>query len=385
MKKEKQKILVGMSGGVDSAVTALLLQKEGYEVEGIFLDFIDGEKSERDFQSAQKIAKKLNIPIYKIDARGIFKKEIIDKFVADYKKGVTPNPCVMCNPQMKFKILLKEANERGINFVATGHYARLGQEFPILPTGRQVSNFQFPNKSQFPISKINKNLQATSYNLLTARDSDKDQSYFLYRLTEVQLARIIFPLGDYLKSEVREIAKENGFGIKNEEESQDVCFIADNDFNKFISEKIANKPGKIVDNSRKVLGKHKGLHFYTIGQRKGINLGGDGPYFVVKKDLANNQLVVANKLVENLWRDEFEIKNANWIDFGLTFPLEASVKIRYRTEEICAIIEEIRMTKDGADKIYRVKLDQPQKAITSGQSAVFYSKESAVLGGGIII
>ena len=433
MKKENKKVLVGLSGGVDSSVAALLLKKEGYEAMGIFIDFIGGEKSEQDFQKAQEVAKKLKVSIYKLDAQKIFKEKIINRFVEDYKKGVTPNPCVMCNPEMKFKILIEEADKLGIDRVATGHYSRLRREFPI-------SNFQFPNKSQIQNSKLNpsvatdrlkieknsieeqdtnkfkisnlkdrivavfekksnsqpiddqlsnrsgdfKELQATSYKLAKAKDENKDQSYFLYRLSQSQLARIIFPLGEYLKSEVREIADKKGLGIKNEEESQDVCFIADNDFNKFIAEKIPNKSGNIVDSDGNILGKHKGLHFYTIGQRKGINLGGDGPYFVVKKDMANNELVVANNFIESLWRDEFEIKNTSWINPGLNFPLEANVKIRYRTEEICAIIDEISGS-DEIEKTYKVKLDQPQKAITPGQSAVFYSKEGEVLGGGIII
>ncbi|EKE20840.1 MAG: tRNA (5-methylaminomethyl-2-thiouridylate)-methyltransferase [uncultured bacterium] len=414
MKKKYKKILVGMSGGVDSSVVALLLQKEGYEAEGVFIDFIGGEKSERDFQKAKKIADKLKISIDKIDAREIFQKEIIDKFVADYKKGITPNPCVFCNPEMKFKILIKEADKRGINKVATGHYARvMNHESLSMEQGKQDTRYKIQDTSKFQSLNLELKtndhsphllfnspsapplkLRATRgqrggeddcFGLSKARDDSKDQSYFLYRLTQEQLSRIIFPLGDYLKSEVRKIAEENNFGIKDEEESQDVCFIADNDFNKFISEKIPNKPGKIVDNSGKVLGTHQGLHFYTIGQRKGINLGGDGPYFVVKKNLAKNNLIVANNFTESLWRDEFEIKNVSWINPSFaTDNLEAKVKIRYRTEEIYAIISEVN-AKEGADKIYKVKLDQPQKAITPGQSAVFYSKEGEVLGGGVII
>ncbi|HBI16597.1 MAG TPA: tRNA 2-thiouridine(34) synthase MnmA [Candidatus Moranbacteria bacterium] len=379
LKLKKQRVLVGMSGGVDSSVAALLLQKEGYKVEGAFLDFTGGEKGERDFASAQKIARKLSIQIYKVDAQETFRKKIVNKFVSDYKKGITPNPCVLCNPQMKFKLLIEEANRRGIERVATGHYARVGREFPI-------SNFQFPNKSQMTNSKSETKSShqsaVISHQLFVAKDLNKDQSYFLYRLTQKQLERIIFPLGGYLKTQVREIAQENNFEIKNEEESQDVCFINDNDFNRFISEKIPNKPGKIVDSDGKVLGKHNGLHFYTIGQRKGINLGGDGPYFVVKKDMINNELVVANNPVESLWRDEFEINDVNWIESDLQFPLAARVRIRYRTEEIHAIIEELNAKKD---KNYRIKLDQPQKAITPGQSAVFYFDSGEVLGGGIIL
>lgn len=375
LKLKEQKVLMGMSGGVDSSVAALMLQKEGYEVEGAFLDFVGGEKGEKDFASAQKIAKKLNIPLSKIDAQETFRKRIVNKFVADYKKGITPNPCVFCNPEMKFKILLEEADRIGADYVATGHYARI-QELRIKNEELRIEEKSIETKN------TKYKLQATNYKLQMANDLTKDQSYFLYRLTGEQLARIIFPLGDYLKSEVREIARKNNFEIKEEEESQDVCFIANNDFNKFISEKIPNKPGKIVDNEGNILGKHNGLHFYTIGQRKGINLGGDGPYFVIKKDMVNNNLVVANNPIESLWRDEFEIRDVNWISSELKFPLAAKVKIRYRTEEIHAIIEELNTEKD---KTYRIKLDQPQKAITPGQSAVFYAESGEVLGGGIIL
>jgi len=358
MVNKNKGVLVGMSGGVDSSVAAFLLQKEGYEVSGVFIDFIGGEKSERDFQKAQEVAKKLNIPIYKLDAVDIFKEKIIDKFVSDYADGITPNPCVMCNPQMKFKILIQEANKKEIIFISTGHYARV----------RELKIIQSHQSS------------VISHQLFVARDSGKDQSYFLYRLTQEQLGRVIFPLGNYLKSEVRKIAKENNFEIKSQDESQDVCFISDNDFNKFISEKIENKPGDIVDLADKILGKHNGLHFYTIGQRKGINLGGDGPYYVVKKDLLGNKLIVSNNLESELiWRDVFEINNVNWISPELAFPLEAKVKVRYRNNEEYAIISR----KDN--EIYEVKLAQKQKAITSGQSAVFYLENGEVLGGGIII
>ncbi|MFA6184145.1 MAG: tRNA 2-thiouridine(34) synthase MnmA [Parcubacteria group bacterium] len=363
MMKKGQKVLVGMSGGVDSSVAALLLQKEGYGVEGIFIDFVGSEKSERDFQKAQEVAKKLNIPIHKIEAQKLFKEKIIDKFVEDYRKGVTPNPCVMCNPQMKFKILLEESDKRGINFVSTGHYACVRE--------LRIKNEESKAKESHQPSAI-------SHQLFVARDKGKDQSYFLYRLTQEQLSRIIFPLGDYLKNEVREIAKKNGFKIKNEEESQDVCFIADNDFNKFIGDKIIANQGEIVDNSGKVLGMHKGLYFYTIGQRKGINLGGDGPYYVIKKDLKNNQLVVSNN-TGDLERIDFKMDKTNWVSPDINFPLRAKVKIRYRAKEEYAIISK------GKDGLYKVKFEKSQKSITNGQSAVCYSDDNEVWGGGIII
>ena len=383
MAKKEQKVLIGMSGGVDSSVAAFLLQKEGYAVEGIFIDFVGTDKSNQDFQKAQKVAKKFKIPIYKFDAQKEFKEKIIDKFVADYARGVTPNPCVICNSEMKFRILIEEADRLGIEKVATGHYSRIEREFPN-------SNFQFPNArlstdGNYKISNSksgNKScpLTVTDYRLLIACDSNKDQSYFLYRLNQEQLERIIFPLGEYLKSEVREIAQVNNFELRDEKESQDICFIANNDFKNFIGKKIKDKSGEIVDKTGKKLGEHKGLHFYTIGQRKGINLGGDGPYYVIKKDGIKNQLVVSNNPEDlNCPDNYFEIGAVNWIFSDLAFPREAKVRVRYHSSEEYAIITE------GKTGFYKVQLGKNQKAVTSGQSAVFYGDAGEVLGGGIII
>jgi len=368
MKEKSKKVLVGMSGGVDSAVAALLLQKDGFEVRGLFIDFVGGEKSENDFKKARQVANKLGIEIYKVGAIKEFQEKIIDKFVADYEMGITPNPCVICNPEMKFKILIEEAKKRGIDFVATGHYVRLRRKAPI-------SKSQFPNKSQ------NSNFKSQSLNqLFVAKDENKDQSYFLYRLTQEQLSKTIFPLGDYDKSEVRKIAEENGFDFKDEKESQDICFVADNDFGGFLKNKIKNNSGEIVDMNGRKLGEHNGLHFYTIGQRKGINLGGDGPYYVIRKDKLKNQLVVSNNSDDLFCQNgTFEIQDVNWIGDNLEFPLKAKVKTRYGNQGEYAII-----TKKDED-IFAVKLEKNQKAITSGQSAVFYSEGGEVLGGGIII
>lgn len=369
-------MLVGMSGGVDSAVAAFLLQKEGYAVEGVFIDFIGGEKSRQDFQKAQTVAKKFKIPIYKFDAQKEFKEKIINKFVVDYARGVTPNPCVICNPEMKFRILIEEADKRGIERVATGHYSRV-RELKKIKKSHQSS----VNSQQFADNEeVTNELPITDYQLLVARDLDKDQSYFLYRLNQEQLERIIFPLGEYLKSEVREIAQVNNFELRDEKESQDICFIANNDFKNFIGKKIKDKSGEIVDKTGKKLGEHKGLHFYTIGQRKGINLGGDGPYYVIKKDGIKNQLVVSNNPEDlNCPDNYFEIGAVNWIFSDLAFPREAKVRVRYHSSEEYAIITE------GKTGFYKVQLGKNQKAVTSGQSAVFYGDAGEVLGGGIII
>lgn len=376
LKLKGLKVLVGMSGGVDSAVAVFLLQEEGYAVEGIFIDFVGGEKSKQDFGKARQVAEKLKIPIYKFDAQKEFKEKIIDKFVADYARGVTPNPCVICNPEMKFKILIEEADKLGIDKIATGHYARV-QELKKIKKSHQstVNSQQFADKE-----KVSSELPITDYQLLIARDLSKDQSYFLYRLNQEQLERIIFPLGEYLKSEVREIAQVNNFELRDEKESQDICFIANNDFKNFIGKKIKDKSGEIVDKMGKKLGEHNGLHFYTIGQRKGINLGGDGPYYVIKKDGIKNQLVVSNNPEDlNCPDNYFEIGAVNWIFSDLAFPREAKVRVRYHSSEEYAIITE------GKTGFYKVQLGKNQKAVTSGQSAVFYGDAGEVLGGGIII
>ncbi len=344
--KKSKKVLVGLSGGVDSSVTALLLQKEGYEVEGVFLDFWKSAKSADGFVSAQKVADFLGIKLHKVDAREEFKKAIVNEFIEEYRAGRTPNPCVICNPQMKFKVLLAEAEKRKADFVATGHYAQIKKE-------------------------------TDNCRLLRAKDETKDQSYFLHRLNQKQLKKIIFPLGEYLKTEVREIARKAGLPTARRKESQDVCFIEQDNFADFLKKYIKNKEGEIADKNGNVLGKHYGLHFYTIGQRRGIDLGGDGPYYVIKKDIKNNRLIVSNRK-DDLLIDKFLVENVSWISPDIQFPLEAKIKIRYHSDFVRGIIE-----SESASKEVRVKLFKPQKAITSGQSAVFYADEEA-LGGGII-
>jgi len=365
MKKQKKKVVVGMSGGVDSAVTVSLLQKEGYEVEGIFLEFWKGSKSKEDFKFAKKMANVLNVQLSKVSAEKDFRKKVVDEFIKEYENGNTPNPCVICNPRIKFDILLKEMKKRSVDFLATGHYVRQKRKFSIF-------NFQFSNR------------------LFQARDKVKDQSYFLYRLKPEQLEQTVFPLGNSMKSEVKKIAEKIGLEMADKKESQDVCFVSQNNFNNFLKKYIKNNSGEIQNSSGKVLGEHLGLHFYTIGQRKGIDIGGKGPYFVVKKDIKNNLLIVSNdKEKKKFWKDNFKIKNTNWISKDIEFPLKTKVKVRYHSNVVCATILEIQRNKEhkveNEKKIYEVKLNKAQKAITSGQSAVFYSEDREVLGGGIII
>jgi tRNA-specific 2-thiouridylase len=367
---KRKKVIVGMSGGLDSTMTAALLKKEGYEVEGIFLEFWKNKNSEEGYESARKMAEILGIQLHKVNAEEDFKKKIIDEFIREYESGRTPNPCVICNPRMKFKVLMDEMRKINADFMATGHYARLRRETPN-------TKYQILNKAKYSKSK-------STIHLMKAEDKTKDQSYFLYGLNQKQLEKIIFPLGDYLKSRVREIAREMNLPVADREESQDVCFVSQDNFGNFLKKYIKNIPGKICDMSGKELGKHEGLHFYTIGQRKGINLGGEGPYYVIKKNISKNMLIVSNK--EDLLVDEFKVNEVNWISTDIEFSLKAEIKVRYHSNPVCGTIMEVKSSKfkvKSAGKNYRIKLDEPQEAITPGQSAVFYRGDE-VLGGGII-
>ncbi len=352
--KNNKKILVGLSGGVDSSVTVRLLQEAGFNVEGIFLEFWKSSKADDAFKSAKKVAKTLGISLIKVNAVEEFKKVVVDKFIEEYKRGNTPNPCILCNPQMKFKVLLKEMKKRNADLVATGHYVR--------------------NEKQKTKSK-----KLFNYKLFRAKDKTKDQSYFLYGLSQKQLSKIIFPLGNYLKTEVKKLAEKFQLSTARRAESQDVCFITQKNFGDFLKKYIKNEKGKIVDEQGNTLGQHIGLHFYTIGQRKGINLGGDGPYYVVKKNLKDNELIVSNN-EKNLYSSKFLIKNSNWIALNLEFPLNANVKVRYHGDFVYATIRPV----EGRKELYIVELSEPQKAVTIGQSAVFYSEDGGVFGGGII-
>jgi tRNA-specific 2-thiouridylase len=343
-------------------VAAHLLQEEGYEVHGVFLDFWKSSGGDDDFQSAKKMAKSLGISLERLDCRDEFKRKIVDEFIHDYKRGVTPNPCVICNAEMKFDALIREAGKRGVKMVATGHYSRL-RKFTV-------------NSSQLTES-VNCKL-STAYCLRVAKDKLKDQSYFLYRLKEEQLRRIIFPLGNYLKSEVKDIARKLKLEVVEKKESQDVCFIPRNEINEFLKKYIKDNPGNIIDTSGKTLGTHSGLHFYTIGQRRGIDIGGDGPYYVVEKDNKNNLLIVSNKGIFS--KKSFFINKTNWIYKNIASPLKFKVKIRYKSVPVYA---KIKRSKEGND-FYEIKLRESQRSITSGQSAVFYDR-NCVIGGGIIV
>ena len=363
-----RRILVAMSGGVDSSVAAALLKKDGFDVVGIFMKFWkDGKSGQNRCCSAESeklarlVAKKIDIPFYVLNVEKEFKRKVVDYFLREYKKGNTPNPCVVCNKEIKFGFLIKKALSLGADHMATGHFARTSLADVIFSATR-ASLTGHPR-----LKKI------TSARLLKAKDKEKDQSYFLWQLNQKQLSHILFPVGNYTKPEVRKLAKKFKLPTAQTPESQEVCFIQ-NTTNDFLRKYLKTKPGKILDAAGKALGQHQGLWFYTIGQRRGIGLSG-GPYYVVAKDFKKNNLIVS-KNKKNLKSDEFFAKNINWIN-SVKLPLKAEVKIRYKTNS--AKVKILKYKKNSVKVIF----EKPQLAVTPGQSAVFY-RGKKLLGGGVI-
>ena len=364
-----KKVIVAMSGGVDSAVAAVLLKDQGCQAEGVFMRLGIAGDNESE-KNARAVAKKLGIEFHSLNLSREFKKIIISYFISEYQKGRTPNPCVECNREIKFGLLMDKVLEMGANYIATGHYARLQREI----TNHKLSAQDGPALGW----------QIPNFKLLKAKDKNKDQSYFLYTLTQKKLKHCLFPLGDYTKDEVRKIAGKNEtlkgkFRDKFQKESQEICFIQSKYYGDFLKKYLKLISGKIVDEDDNVLGEHKGLPLYTIGQRRDIGIGGTGPYYAIGINKRKNQLVVSNnKNDKNLFSKELIAKKVNWISGNIPkFPLKIKAKTRYRMNECPAIVNKIKGK-------YIVKFSKPQRAIMSGQSVVFY-KGSEILGGGIIM
>ena len=350
---KKLKVFVAMSGGVDSSVAALLLQKQGYDLVGCYIKgwypagVICNWKEDR--RDAMRVCAKLGIPFITIDAEKEYKKEVADYMIREYKIGRTPNPDIMCNKSIKFGVFLKKALAMGADYIATGHYVRLRRKIK-------------------------------SCEISIARDLTKDQSYFLWTLTQGQLKCCLFPLGDWLKSEVRNIAKENGLATAEKEESQGVCFIGEFNMEDFLKKYIKPKKGEVATSDGKIIGEHNGLAFYTIGQRHGFGFGGGegGPYYIAEKDFKNNRLIVADKKEEkNFSRKEVAVENTNWISAVPKIGKKYQARIRYRQPlEECEVAE---ISKNSTKIIFK----NPQRAVTPGQSLVVYDGEEMV-GGGVI-
>ena len=340
----KKKALIALSGGVDSSVAAHLMLEKGYECIGATMRLLDN--AEGQIADAKAVADRLEIPFYAFDMRKEFRESIIDAFIQSYEQGETPNPCVLCNRKMKFGMLLEKATELGCDLIATGHYA----------------------KTEYSCGR---------YILKKAETLAKDQSYFLYSLSQEQLSRIEFPLGDYNKDEIRAIAADLNLVTAKKKYSQDICFVPDGDYIKVIedyTDKTYPK-GNFVDASGKVLGQHQGLIRYTVGQRKGLGVAFGKPMYVKSKSAETNEVTLCED--SELYSDTVTVENLNWIAFdNPPESFNCAVRIRYRHTEQPATVN----VQNG---IATVKFDLPQRAATSGQSAVFYDKNT-VLGGGII-
>jgi len=354
---KKKRVVVAMSGGVESSLTAALLQQEGYDVVGITMQIwpssLPGQQAEGGCCSlvavddARRVADKLGIPYYVVNFQDPFEDQVIKYFCAEYSRGRTPNPCIKCNEIIKFGFLLKKTLELEGDFLATGHYAQ-------------------------------KDHNGSRYLLRKAVDLKKDQTYNLYSITQEQLKYLLFPLGKFRKTETREMARELGLAVADKPDSQEICFIPDNNYKRFLQEyspEVA-KPGKIVDRSGKVLGRHEGVCFYTIGQRKGLGLSAGKPLYVIDLDPETNTVIVGEN--QEIFTQGLIAEQLNWVAISsLEEPLEVQARIRYSAPDSPALITPL---SNGEVK---VEFQEPQRAITPGQAVVFYQGDILV-GGGII-
>ena len=352
----KKTVVVGMSGGVDSSVAAYLMKQQGYNVIGLFMmnweetDPSGACTADADFSDVARVCSTLGIPYYSVNFAKEYQDRVFKYFLEEYAAGRTPNPDVLCNREIKFGPFREYALSMGADYIATGHYCKVEH---------------LPGKTR----------------LLKAKDQSKDQTYFLNQVREEQLKETLFPLADLDKTEVRRIADEQGLSTAKKKDSTGICFIGERNFRKFLQEYLPAQPGKIVTLGGEVVGDHIGLMYYTLGQRKGLDLGGrhgeEGRWFVVKKDLKNNILYVSHGDESPLYSHACRVKNLNWIGYIPGQTIICNAKFRYRQPEQCVKV----MLEDNGCAL--VEFAEPQRAVTEGQYAVFYD-EVACLGGGVI-
>ncbi|MFA5124271.1 MAG: tRNA 2-thiouridine(34) synthase MnmA [Patescibacteria group bacterium] len=361
-KNQDKKVVVAMSGGVDSSVVAALLKNQGYNVMGVFMQFWfpSGEKygenrccSLAAWNEAKEVAHLLDIPIHKVNFGKEFKKIIVDEFLAEYKAGRTPNPCVACNKFIKFKLLLDYARTVfDADYVATGHYVRLKPQVKNLKTGA-----------------------IRQFDLYRPKDKNKDQTYFLYNLKQEQLKHLLFPLAGYTKDQVRGLAKKFKLAVHAKPDSQEICFVGQS-HTRFLKKYLGLKEGEIINEKGEAVGKHQGLSLYTLGQRSGIGLSG-GPWYVIGFNRKKNKLVVSKKFdSDKLYNRRVFFKSANWLTGKIQLPLSCEAQIRYHVRP-----EKCRVKKIG--RRYLAEFVQSPRAATPGQSIVFYDNNQ-LLGGGVI-
>jgi tRNA-specific 2-thiouridylase len=352
-----KRVVVAMSGGVDSSVAAALLVEQGYEVVGMMMRLWSEPGSPGapianrcctpdQMADARRIADQLNIPFYVLDTKEHFRQTVVQFFIDAHAQGLTPNPCIQCNRQIRFTYLLNQALALDANYLATGHYARIRQS-------------------------------DSGYQLLKGVDETKDQSYVLHVLNQEKMAHTLFPVGEYTKVEVRELARKFGLPVASKHDSQDLCFLGDGDYRRFLREYgPAQKPGPILDGNGRVLGQHTGLANYTIGQRKGLGISAPQPLYVRQKDASQNALIVATR--DELGQRSLLARDVNWLAGAPPVgPIPAQVKVRYKAQGVAAMVEDV-----GNGRV-RVQFQEPVFGVTAGQGAVFYDGE-VCLGGGII-
>ena len=355
----KTRVIVGMSGGVDSSVTALLCQQQGFQVEGLFMknwDEDDGTEyctAMEDLADAEAVCKQLGIKLNQANFAAEYWDNVFSHFLEEYRAGRTPNPDVLCNREIKFNVFAEYARQLGADLIATGHYARL-----VTIEGEQ--------------------------RLCKALDADKDQSYFLQSVTQEQLANVIFPLGEINKTKVRQIAKDNNLPNHAKKDSTGICFIGERRFKDFLQQYLPASPGEIVDLQGQQIGEHDGLMYHTLGQRQGLGIGGkkgasEAPWYVVQKNRKTNQLVVAQGNEHPaLFSSEMCVEHVSWIGSAPPLPSEIAAKVRYRqADQSCHV-------QATDNETLKVMFDKPQRAVTPGQWACFYNGD-VCLGGGIII
>ncbi len=353
-----ERVVVAMSGGVDSSVSAALLQEQGYEVIGVTMKLWDGPETATarhktcctldDVSDARRVAASLGIPFYVVNFKAQFTQHVIDYFVDAYRQGFTPNPCVQCNRYLKFTALLQRAQQLGARWVATGHYAAVWQD------------------------------QAGRYYIRRGHDTSKDQSYFLFDLSQDQLRHTLLPLGVYRKEEVRQFAVRLGLKVAEKPESQEICFIPDGDYRSFLRPRLTPEelqPGRVVNTAGETVGTHHGMSFYTVGQRRGLGVAAAEPLYVTRLDPVHNAVVVGPRHAALC--ATFSVERANWMGLPPTQIMHTTVQIRYRHHPVAADIHPVAVDRA------RVVLHEPQFAVTPGQAAVFYDGDTVVGGGWI--
>ncbi len=352
-----KKVYVGLSGGVDSSVTAALLKEQGYLVTGVYMknwsQDLPGFECpwKQDYTDAKRVAVQLGIPFKMYDFETEYRQRVVDYMIDGYKAGRTPNPDIMCNQEIKFKLFLETALEDGADFVATGHYAKVQDGM-----------------------------------LLKAKDDNKDQTYFLYRVNEDALKKTLFPLGDFTKPEVRDLAKKFGLATATKKESMGICFVGKVGIKEFLLHELGSQaPGEIIDQNGQILGSHDGAIFYTIGQRHGLGVGAGLPYYVIGKSMDKNQVYVTTDLNDsNLWSKQLNLTDVHWINSEPVDGYKVQVRTRHRAPLVPGTLQVAPADATGSASTLQVALESEIRALTPGQSAAIYDGDQ-VLGGGIII